>query len=95
MILCKGYSEQKTFNKMGVWDIFRPKEKPPLPEKEKREKEEELRSRLETLIYWLEQAERRGNKVEAKVRREEIDEVIEELAELGVELEEEELRPAA
>lgn len=87
---------------MGILEIFgkNRKKEAEFPSQRKQEKEERereknfriavLQDELTTRRFWLERAKEQGNQEEIKLQEEEIKNIIEELKELGVEVEEEE-----
>jgi hypothetical protein len=87
---------------MGILEIFgkNRKKEAEFPSQRKQEKEERereknfriavLRDELTTRRFWLERAKEQGNQEEIRLQEEEIKNIIEELRELGVEVEEEE-----
>jgi len=87
---------------MGILEIFgkNRKKEAEFPSQRKQEKEERereknfriavLQDELTTRRFWLERAKEQGNQEEIRLQEEEIKNIIEELKELGVEVEEEE-----
>jgi hypothetical protein len=88
---------------MGILEIFgkNRKKEAEFPSQRKQEKEEQerernfriavLRDELTTRLFWLERAKEQGNQEEIRLQEEEIKNIIEELRELGVEVEEEKI----
>ena len=88
---------------MGIWEIFgkNRKKEAEFPSQRKQEKEEQereknfriavLQDELTTRRFWLERAKEQGNQEEIRLQEEEIKNIIEELKELGVEVEEEKI----
>jgi hypothetical protein len=88
---------------MGIWEIFgkNRKKEAEFPSQRGQEKEEQereknfriavLQDELTTRRFWLERAKKQGNQEEIKLQEEEIKNIIEELRELGVEVEEEKI----
>ena len=81
----------------NIWQKQKKAEFPGQREQEEKEQERKrdfriavLRDELTTRLFWLERAKEQGNQEEIELQKREIKNIIEELRELGVEVEEEE-----